>query len=1178
MKFILFILSSIFVLNTFASNVIDYNNQIDSLIELSITEFNSKNTEQAIAKTQEVLSIINKEDIRYQRCITNLSAYYSSMGKIQEAHNLIRLLNKTNNYNFFCVDIFSNIAHSLYNSQRYDAAITCADSAIAITEKDSILPFSFLTTLSIKSKSNYKLGYLDKAIKGAFNLIKILNKNNLTEDSLFLSSMNMLTDIYRSLDDSSNIFFQDSSHIYILNNISRYHSFINDYKTAIQLDSLGLNILKKRFPNKNDLYSTTLYNLGMNHYKSNQYHKSINILEDLLQFQKTHNIPLSIQNMTTELLGDNYFEIGILEDALKFYELTNQNNPILEDSTRVLSNIAMTYSELGNYAEAQKLHIEVLKIIEQNYSKNHPDYANALNSFALHYTYLGNYTEAQKLYIEALKLTEKTSSKNHPNYATTLNNLAKNYFKLGNYTEALKLHTEALKIIDLNYGKNYPYYALILKDLAENYSMLGNDAEAHKLFIELLSIAKKVYGKNPLDYANTLNSLALHYTDSGNYTEAQKLYIEALKITKNIFDKNSPNYITILINLARNYFNLGNYIEAVKLYTQAFNITKNFYDNNHPTYVASLGNLAFMYLTYNHNEYSKYANEYINLSTSNICNAFTNLSQKERAQYWNKHKFWHTNMIHQGVLKFNDSSLFPIAYNSVLFSKGLLLNAEIAMRDLLSESNDTLSLKVFDELYSTQRILNKQYEILPEQRCFSIDSLENRSQELEQQLISISKVYGDYTHNLQLRWTDVQSKLLNDDIAIEFVSFSHKDSITYLAYLLKKDFDAPIYKKLITHHKNQIINNDNIYNSTHFSKLIWSKLSNELKGVKNIYFAPSGELYNIAIESLPYWEDSTILVSDKWNLYRLSSTRELALNKTLSKSSGAVVYGGLKYDAELNQLDIINNTQREFFPYNNTINKDSINMRHGVAYLPGTYDEAISIDKMLKKNHINDILYIGEKGTETTLKTFGGRSPKILHIATHGFYWTQREARRMDFSFLNKNNRNIEDKMLSRSGLLFSGANNILSGKEIPNNIDDGILTAEEISKIDLRGLDLLVLSACQTGLGEISGEGVFGLQRGFKKAGAQSILMSLWKVDDHATQLFMTQFYKSFLNNKNKRQAYLEALHFVKNYNLNLSEFSTTEIEDLRKDGAIIDLNTNKIKPYANPKYWAAFILLDAI
>ena len=130
-----------------------------------------------------------------------------------------------------------------------------------------------------------------------------------------------------------------------------------------------------------------------------------------------------------------------------------------------------------------------------------------------------------------------------------------------------------------------------------------------------------------------------------------------------------------------------------------------------------------------------------------------------------------------------------------------------------------------------------------------------------------------------------------------------------------------------------------------------------------------------------------------------------------------------------------------------------------------------------------------------------------------------------------------------------AGANNALSGKEIPEDIDDGILTASEIANLDLRGTDLVVLSACQTGMGDIGGDGVFGLQRGFKKAGVNSILMSLWDVDDEATQILMTSFYQNYLKGMSKQEALLQAQKSVR---------ETPGFED--------------------PEYWAAFILLDAL
>ena len=217
-------------------------------------------------------------------------------------------------------------------------------------------------------------------------------------------------------------------------------------------------------------------------------------------------------------------------------------------------------------------------------------------------------------------------------------------------------------------------------------------------------------------------------------------------------------------------------------------------------------------------------------------------------------------------------------------------------------------------------------------------------------------------------------------------------------------------------------------------------------------------------------------------------------------------------------------------------------------------DEVRQFGATLSDSNWTCLLDTASLGTEESFKSMAGKKVNAVHIATHGFYYTPEEAdnTRYDFFLLYNQDLSAEDKSLTRSGLNMSGANHILEGENLPDNVEDGILTAKEIANIDLRGLDLVVLSACQTGLGDVSqGEGVFGLQRGFKKAGANSILMSLWEVDDKATQILMTQFYRNWLSGQSKRQSLLSAQIYLR------------EIEGGK---------------YNEPKYWAAFVLLDGI
>lgn len=358
---------------------------------------------------------------------------------------------------------------------------------------------------------------------------------------------------------------------------------------------------------------------------------------------------------------------------------------------------------------------------------------------------------------------------------------------------------------------------------------------------------------------------------------------------------------------------------------------------------------------------------------------------------------------------------------------------------------------------------------------------------------------------------------------------------------------------------------------------------------KNVYFAPAGQLHNIAIEHLPS-SDSTF-IAEQINFYRLSSTRQLVMIKDKSHIKEAVLYGGLKYDADTTALVVENkkytdiprdlNIQHTFYP-------DSLNLRDGAKYLPATKIEAEQIKQALENTRLQPALYMDLRGTEESFKALSGKNISMLHIATHGFYWTETEARQtkdLDFLMMGDNNqsRYVEDKALTRSGLLLPGANIALKGNPLPEGLEDGILTAKELAGLDLRGLDLVVLSACQTGLGEITGDGVFGLQRGFKKAGANTLLMSLWKVDDNATQLLMTQFYKNLLAGKSKFESLREAQKYVRDYEVEIEttpdkRWQSEARQKEKQSKKPMPKEFKKIKKYKDPFYWAAFILLDAI
>jgi CHAT domain-containing protein len=341
-----------------------------------------------------------------------------------------------------------------------------------------------------------------------------------------------------------------------------------------------------------------------------------------------------------------------------------------------------------------------------------------------------------------------------------------------------------------------------------------------------------------------------------------------------------------------------------------------------------------------------------------------------------------------------------------------------------------------------------------------------------------------------------------------------------------------------------------IYSGSELYELIWEPLESEIKNAKRIWFSPAGELYQIAIE---YAETGTGAFNERKEVHRVSSTRQL-LQSNLTHINKAVLFGGLDYDCLIEDSKAASPKGHMNKDVSGVVEAFKTRGGERFPYLRSTEDEIIYISTCLNTKGISTDLYVGDTGTEDTFKKVEKNNYKVIHLATHGFFWNERQVdyygARLGWQSLQQNNgaSQLEDVSMSRSGLVFSGVNSTISDDVNyvePEN--DGILTAREISQLHLYGVDLVTLSACQTGLGEVTGDGVMGLQRGFKKAGVQSIIMSLWEVDDSATQILMTSFYKHLMQGKNKHIALRLAQHELK-----------------------------KIPEYNCPYYWASFILLD--
>ena len=927
-------------------------------------------------------------------------------------------------------------------------------------------------------------------------------------------------------------------------------------------------------------YATTLNILVFLYAEMGEYSKAESCCLEVLQITKiVHGEVHPDYASYLEDLAYVYVAMGDNVKAEPYYlevlrirkEVQDENHP---DYAASLNNLGLLYVEMGDYSKAESYYLESLRIRKEVLDENHPDYATSLGNLGNLYCYMGEYSKAESYSLEALRIRKEVLDENHPDYAASLNNLGLLYAEMGEYSKAESYYLEALRILKSVPDENHPDYALSLANLGALYVKMGEYSKAESYYLESLRIRKEVLDENHPDYAMPLNNLGALYAKMGEYSKAESYYLETLRILKSVLDENHPDYAMTVNNLGVLYAEMGEYSKAESYSLEALRILKSVLDKNHPDYALFLANLGLLYVEMgNYSKAEPYFSESFSIDKNRFLNANAFMTEQQREKYWATMQGNFTiDYPYYTYRYYNEQkSISTSAYNNELFVKGLLLNSSESVKRSILESNDTILIDLWNKL-TTKR---QEIQVLQEKDFQSDDlaQLQVEAEQLEKQLTVSSADYRESQTMWQITWDSVRNHLSPDEVAIEYFSAPlSRDSVMYCALLVRHDSELPELIPLFEEKEVSAFissSEGNVTNETYdfhadgdaVSEIVWSKVLPEIKERETIYFAPSGLLHQLAIEYLPY--DETRTMADVYNMVRLSSTREIVKNKPQAQYSTATVYGGIQYDMSAEGLLV------ESEMYSNmtllasrSLENDTIN-RGAVRYLPGTKQEAEHIDALLKGNNILAQLYTATKANEESFKALSGKHNNIIHIGTHGFTWTDSVAKKQDYFAEQmrtldgmKRHRGSVIDPLSRCGLLFAGANIALAGysNKLPEGVQDGVLTAKEISLIDLRDADLVVLSACETAKGDVTSEGVFGLQRAFKMAGVQTIIMSLWKVDDHATQILMTEFYNNWVGKKqSKREAFRNAQNAVR----------------YAKDA-------NGEYLYSKPVYWAGFVMLD--
>lgn len=696
------------------------------------------------------------------------------------------------------------------------------------------------------------------------------------------------------------------------------------------------------------------------------------------------------------------------------------------------------------------------------------------------------------------------------------------YLISDNFDSAEYVAREAMCLFETEPSDSYrPYYLQCITCLGAALTLKGRCQEALDVYKQEVA-GYASFAPYSEKYADALEHQAGAETRLKLFDDAKKHYNEALSIYKSLgLSIKYSNTFSLLIVCLRKSGDSATASEMEKTAKmQRQEVWQNILDSELPsldvtrkylglqTYVNSLSTVTGCYLGLEQYEKaSEYLSDYTDCLREMLMNKFAYMTEKGRERIWEE-QWRNIDELYFSIATLPSTAedmlplYAPSLYNLELLSKGELLNSSIEFERVLQQSQRKELLDVYDDMKLKQAQIERLQSVVSDENLDKILHLKQEIIPLEQSLMDGCREYRDCTEYLSYTWKDVQRHLAPGDVAIEFTSLrpSVLDSETFLLALVLQSEGVPQMKCVSTKALlTKMSNADDLYDNPKYFKYIWGHLSEFLDGKNRVFFASCNLLNSIAVE---YLRDGDASFFETHEVYRLSSTKELCRDYDLSNSKTLTVFGGIDYNT-----DIVSEE------------------KGGISFgqLPFSKEEIKGIrHKTSRKFKLT--VYDGRNATVEHFMAMSGVScPAILHISSHGKY---------------SGNANTKDEdAMALSILALSGANVGSSG----------VLTAADISRMNLRGCDLAVLSACESGLGALGTDGVFGLQRGFKNAGVHSLLMSVKSVYDESTAKLMVYFYEGLASGLSKRDALLEAQ------------------KKLRSN-----------PKYNAGKYWAPFILLD--
>ncbi|HET6881718.1 MAG TPA: CHAT domain-containing tetratricopeptide repeat protein, partial [Pirellulales bacterium] len=873
------------------------------------------------------------------------------------------------------------------------------------------------------------------------------------------------------------------------------------------------------------------------------------------------------------------------------------------DVAASLNNLAALYCDMGQYARAEPLHQRSLRIREANLGPDHPDVAASLNNLAMVYWNFGQYAQVEPLYQRSLKIYEAKLGPDHPNVAYILNNLAILYKGLGQYAQAEPLYQRSLKIKEAKLGPDHPEVAGSLLNFASLYIDMGKNGEAKQLYQRSLKIFEAKLGRDHPAVGSSLNGLAVTYVAMGQYAQAEPLYQRSLKIRETKLGPDHPDLAQSLNNLAALYWHTGQYTQAEPLYQRSIKIYEANLGKDHPVVAEIRSYIAALYVAMNEHEKATMMSDLARRAVRNhVSRVLPVLTAREQLTF-----IEHTDRRDlQAALTI--AWMRPKHAALAEQSAGWLFNGKAVVHESLAEqarsardSQDPQLAEQIKRLTAVRGELAALSQAAPKPAEEEVYRTRLAKLGAEEQELSRQINLADGRPALDEPWIEaaaVRDALGEDTVLVDivrlkpFVFEARKDEkrwqpAHYVAWAVPSagkgdvrivdlgdaaEIDSAVEaaRKAIeksVDEKRAPDNEERVEQTalaalTAVAKGVLHSLLPAIADAHELILSPDSQLWLVPWAALPVDEGEYAI--ERWKLRYVTSGRDVVLGKLAEdieqrQSSRPRIFADPDFNldgkaSEAATRAVLRGKEKDL------ATRSPMGLSQGrlspFGRLKETANEAKLITPALQKlAHEPPTVYSEQYAQEGVLKMIA--SPRALVLSTHGFYFSDQEVKPDDDrgmlasvgdnehrgAVLATDGAPLENPLL-RCGLALAGCNKPRGDVAV----DDGILTGMEIVGLDLRGTDLVVLSACDTGIGQVrNGEGVAGLRQAFQLAGAKAVVSTLWKIPNKETVELMTDFF----NNLAAGQSKAEALR-----NAQLAQIKTRRHEY----GA------------AHPYYWAAF------